>query len=975
MGESSTLKDIAALLIPAFVSSEVVNDDLSTADIKNLATVLGAELVTLHLVKKLKDAIKNTTFSEVNAIYTTPSTANKANVEDRFQQAFTTVLARKVKSATAVVGDNSTLLIKYILSTGQKGLGSFWYNKGVATWVPGDYLASFKAKASSPTNASPTAGTDWVMSEVVSDPTDPNDETYLNTSLYGLSQFDFSSSNIANKLREINSGNFISGADIPSEPLFTFADAIHMVTGTRTNNITATASQVSNALNLTTKIGVNGILSDINTSDVPKSIVSTMNDSRIVSALRNSAPDVALDYVDDTTSETKKYVTGGYYLYTKEITVLINYLKLKGQTSKDLIALNDSLSGYRTDINAEDLYSRLIDITNDNRLIGRFYNSSNVADSTKNISYTNVLHAFLGYESGTPQDPATITNAEQLVTYLTTDKLYGPQRTIVDSSDNVNTTTAENNNGFNSGGSAKLRTFLSENKILSLELILIALKKIANDAITFSGSKLTADQVLRKTFQTIENNLDVSDFPALYPVPTSGKIFYGIPSSINDDPTPNLIERLVALYAVQKGNKIMDIADNHKFLPMLVSVSTSQTKNNDATVTIKPQQTYALGVNESGSACPAVDVINPKGGLINMGTAANMYAAFKANTATLGAGEDLILRTFIATTITGGLVDTASELDTVIQEFGIGKIAGLVTNPKDKAGNSQIASPTTLDDGNTNIANSNKFSNALSSITLKGYVNSSVAGHSAALDAFTITSILVDIYRSITIGTNKTRKVAELLNANPEARDRFFVQSPLVDLTHQALFRTFLSDAMTYNEDSVVKSWITSKNVKGEDALQGLNGAINTSGLSGKNLSAAVDDTSTSKLTIGNSGVIKKLAGFTNSILNKDAWVDPTTKEPENKPTYADLAKLTNMIAATQAIIITVAAAAADDNGEYKARLTQSKFNELKGAGFIEDDILNSVLAYPKTSGFDFMGILYKFFVGTNTDGTPIFDS
>lgn len=974
MGDSSSFKEIAALFLPALVVSEVINDALSAADSKNIATVLGPDLVTQHLTKKLKEAIKNTTFSEVKALYVTPGTANKVNVETNFQQAFTTVLARKVQSSVATFGDNSSTLIKYLLSTGQKGLGPSWFKNGVATWASGDYLASFKAKASSPDNSDSINGTNWTINEVVSDPTDPNNETYVNTPSYGLTPFDFSSSNIASKLREINSSLALSAFDIPLDILFTFADAISMVTGTRTNNTSATASQVSSSLNLTTKIGPNGILADITTAGVPKSIVTAMNDSRIVTALQNSQPDVALDYVDDTTSTTKKSVTGGYYQYPKEITVLIAYLKLKGQTSKDLIALNDSPSGYRTDINAEDLYTYITSTVLAERTAA-FFNSSNVADTSKDITYTNVLHAFLGYESANPQEASTITTSEQLVTYLSSDKLYGPQRTIVDSSDTVNATTVDNDSGFNSGGSGKLRTFLSQNKILSLDLILIALKKIANDAITYSGSKLTVDKVLRKTLQAIEENLYVSDYPALFPVPTTGKSFHGVPSSTSDEPTANLIERLVTFFAIQNGNRIMDISDNHKYLPLIVRVSTSQTKNNDATVTTNPQQAYGLGVTANTAACPEVDVINANGGIVNIGTVANMYSAFKATKDILAAGEDLSLRTFISTTIGSGVVNTSNELESLIQEVGLQKVAALTTNPKDKAGSSQFAAPTTMDDGITTIANTNKFSNALSGITLKGYLSSSVAGHSTELAALTITSILVDVHRSISIISNRTRKLADFLNANTVARDRFFVQSPLVDTDHETLFRRFLTEAMSYNEESVVKLWIMSKNVRGADALQGLNGAIDISGLNTKNLSSAVDELSTNKLTIGNSGVIKKLAGLVIGILIKDIYVDLNTKAPESKPTYADLAKLQKMEAGTQSITIAVAAGSADDSGEYKTRLTQPKFNELKSAGFLEDDILNSVLAYPRTSGFDFIGILYKFFVGKNADGTPMFDN
>ena len=969
---SLSLKEIATFVVPAFVSGEILNGELNVQDVRNIATVLGTDVVVAHLNKRLKDVIKSITYEEVLAVYTAPNTRNKANVELQFQNALTTVLAKKVVKSTTLFGDRKPELFSYILSPAQRGLGASWFNLGVKTWVANDYLTSFKVKLVSDSDQDLTTATDVSVQQITSNlANDINDEIYVNASPYGLLPFEFSASNIATQLRVNNGDNFIVASDIPSGEFFTFSDSIRMVTGTATGNSSATASQVTSALNITSKIGIISLLTQITTTaGVSTDVVIKMTDPRIIDAFKKAQADITFAYADQQTETTKKFVSGGYLLYPPKVTELNLFLKLTGQTSDYFVELYDSQQGIRSDDNSEDLYQA---ITNQDLLnrTAAFYNTDNTPDSTKNIVYNDVLDAFLGYESTDLQDPATIETEQQLVTYLTTDKLYNAIRKILDSSNNVEATTTENNSGFNQGR-GKLKTFLSSNKILPIATIISALTQIASEAIKYNKSTLKPEEVIRKTFNLIETNLDEADFPALQ-IATTGNKFYGTPSSTSVEPTLNLNERLVIIFAQQNGYKTLNIADNFKLLPLLIKVASSQTKNPQNVFITNQQENYGLKVIAT-TGCPGQTYVAPNGGIINLGTLNNMFGAYKANKEALGAGDDIIFRTFISTT-QDSVINTAVKLDSLIKEFTLERIAGIQKNPVSKSGMNQFSSPTTLDDGSTNIASTSKFNNNISTITLQGYSSSTAAGHQVELNAFIFTCILVDISRSIILSVNKSRKVSELLNANPVARDRFFLQTPLVDNDHETLFRTLLSESISNSDDVVVKSWIGGKYIRGVDALSGINTAIGTAALNSKNLASAVDETSNNdNLTIGASGVIRKLAEYLITILNKEANINPTTKTVEVKLTFIDVAKLPNMTPNSHAIIVPVSAASSDDLGEFANRLTEPKYNELKLSGFRDLDIQNCVLAYSKTSGFDFLGVQYKFLVGKDVDGKLIFD-
>lgn len=969
-----SLKEIANFVVPAFVAGEILNGELNVQDVRNIATVLGTDVVVAHLNKRLKDVIKSITYEEVFAVYIAPNPRTKSNVESQFQKALTTVLAKKVVKSTTVFGDRKSELFNYILSSAQRGLGTSWFNLGVKTWVANDYLTSFKVKlvSDSEQDITLTTTTDVSVQQITSNlANDINDEIYLNASPYGLLPFDFSASNIATQLRIINGDNFIVASDIPSGEFFAFSDSILMVTGSATGNISATASQVTSALNITSKIGTISLLTQITTTaGVSTDVVIKMTDPRIIDAFKKAQADITFGYADQQTETTRKIVSGGYLLYSTKVTELNLFLKLTGQTSDYFVDLYDSQVGNRSDENSEDLYQAIKNQDLTNRT-ANFYNTNNTPDTTKNIIYNDVLDAFLGYESTDLQDPATIETEQQLVTYLTTDKLYNAIRKIVDSSNNVEITTTENNLGFNQGR-GKLKTVLSSNKILPIATIISALTQIASEAIKYNNSTLKPEEVIRKTFNLIESNLDESDFPALQ-ITTTGNKFHGTPSSTSVEPTPNLNERLVIIFAQQNGYKTLNIADNFKLLPLLIKVASSQTKNAQNVFINNQQENYGLKVT-AANGCPIQSYVGDNGGIINLGTVNNMFGAYKANKEALGAGDDIIFRTFISTTQDSGVINTAVKLDSLIKEFTLEKIAGIQKNPVSKSGSNQFNSPSILDDGTAIVATS-KFNNNISNITLQGYSSNAAAGHQVELNAFIFTCILVDISRSIVLSVNKSRKVSELLNANPVARDRFLLQTALVDNDHETLFRTLLSELISNSDDVVVKSWIGSKYIRGVDALSGINTAIGSAGLNSKNLTSAVDETSNNdKLTIGASGVIRKLAEYLITILNKEAYINPATKTVEVKLTFIDVAKLSNMTTNTHAVIVPVAAASSDDLGEFANRLTESKYNELKLSGFRDLDIQNCVLAYSKTSGFDFLGVQYKFLVGKDFDGKLIFD-
>jgi hypothetical protein len=964
--------EFARQLLITFAENETKNNNFdSVKDHKTFVSFFGAPLVSDFINKKLKDAIKSLTFTDVYTLFS--SSPSETAAKSNFDKAFSTALFRKLGNNNTTVGDNLQNIRGFMVSTAQPTFGKSWYENNISKLVPSDFLSNFKVSWNQP---DPVEGVpqNWTVKENVQpDTTDPNYP--VNNLIWNAAAFyslpslsDLSSAVISNAIRINNGNSILVPSDVPAG-FFSVSDANNIVLGD-INGSNHNSSTLASHLGLVGKFTT--ILGDLDTSGVPKAVVVKQTDSRVVGELKKLPIDNAWQYYSLGTDSISKVVAGVTYTYSPLVNNIIKFANFRSLSFANLVSIYRNSTAQNT-VNGSVVfagpsttiggitYFGLLDTTPNNKKVSLFPGGDN-------NSLFDVMAAVQDYLGPATADPTTLKTSGDIATYLKSDILNGPINTLLQSATTVSNTDASGTTGYNSGNGGTLKKLILGQPAIELDNLYDAMKQVASDAAASKGSTLTPDDILRKTFNQLEQALDLSDIPSISPVPTNGNAFFGVPN-INEATTVDHIKRLLLLYVIQIGGKPMDNIANHKFLNLVIKAGTPTTVSNGVIVQ-QPQGLFGIKVNTPGSnlsAVPQLTLVDATSGKILNSIASSDPSVYTAFSNSLGVDPATNLNTKIATYITqiqGGNVNNSDKLKVLTTVFGGVVIVNLTSNPTNKSGNPTIIDPPGA--GNSTFSTPVTSANPTQLSVLK-----TINGGDLGVENLKLFSKLVNLHNDTT--STGAARIAELFNADQNKTGNFLKSHTY--LNTNAGLQNIFKNIMTNGDYDTANKFLSTSNVKGSDGMTALKNHIrDDTTLDTDNAANATDVTSTEKVTISKSTLIFKLASVLNIILQKDLYVDPVSNTPTTRLVIKDY--VNSLFSGKQYNFVAVAAKANADGGDSVKRLTKDGFDDLVSAGISTDDIDGSVFAVPVQSGFEVLPQL-KFFayVGKDSDGNRLFDS
>ena len=967
--EVSSLGPVLSVLL---LNNEYTNDTtngIKQDDLANFMGSLGSQTVIAAYLKRIDDAISNTTFADVDSganaataggmgvstVTTLPIAQTTFKVYMTWhviKKAFNsghTALSAANGSPNAVLTVQEQELNKRMLYVVQKGYGNSWFNAIAARVFP---KFNFKVAYAAATGGA----SGYVVSEVLSTATGYEAASFFEISPNSMTSF----SAMAPVIRQNNGSNVLSVSDLPPSGVFV-KGAMSLALGKSDTESHAgvTAAELKTVLplvNATSSNLLNDLLSSTssgndasgNSTKLPKTIIGQMTDPRLLDSFAKMTGNELLAYVPASVTKVRRsqYDSSAVtkiFEYSVAVSRVDALVKLGGWSYEKLLGIYLANPGLTTD---SDVRTHLKGTTTADRTASAFTGLS--ANAGDNVVLTDVFAAYRHYLQPAKFAYASLQTSAQIADWISESGISAlltatPANTAASSGVNAGANKYSDILGVLATGSDKPSGSLD----VHFDAIKILAQQVSGTSSNASFGKSVAE-IVNAWFTTPPSTTDT-------PSGASETGFWNLPVATSIE----YAELKFALYVLSTSFTMLSDSSNDKWFAKLVKVGAVVTNDSQ---TNGAKNLYGL----NGTTTVAATTGKP---VSNFGSDDQILRAVNG----ISANESSFTKVKFYLTVKGAVTSFAG-IETLYNVFGVSDIVNLPSIPQQKDATTPLITSAT-----------DKMAKALPDGTTRypGFTSNTDA-HKNLLKRMTFVSKVHDLITAANLANSNAINAAVASNNHlklfsaTDSGDFFKYQVPYanisVDATANVAFKNIINIIM--GQDSLKINPFITANSRATDWSVAILHHMNNNPAFTKDILDATDTTSPDVLRPSGSVTLRSIATSVETLLNKPLYINPDNQAAETRVTLSSLISGTaTSFSGKQGNIIFSWYGSISDGGSDNTKMTEASFNNLIAIGIPRSDIINSVYSRPAVVGFQVGGISFSTFVGTDANGNPIFDS